>query len=405
MDSKSNPSLWKNKTFVKMFLSFTVTNLGDWIDYFAILLIFAYKWHASPFFMGILIVIYMGPGVLFGQIAGVLADRFNKLRLMITSDLVSGILTLLLIFAPSLLWATILLLIRSTLASQSDATQQALVRHVVDEELLLKATTTNAIVFQLAKVVGPLIGALIVTILNPQICLLVNGISFFASALILFSIRLPGKTISHREDESQKSIVKGWQEGWKTVITSRIIVIPMITFLIGLFLVMVAEGQTVVLLRLEAPSNPSLLGQIMGISGVGSIIGIIFINMKKVIKYGWLIGSGAVLLGLGYLGLGLYKSDISVIWLHLAAILQGLGVGIVWATYNYLLQKESSKHLIGRVMGINNSMQSAMQIIGPFLGGVFVTLLGVHHIFQSMGILVSVLGLAILTFQKFLFAL
>jgi len=73
--------------------------------------------------------------------------------------------------------------------------QLAYVREVVKEDQLLQASTLQNIMFQIAKVVGPFLGAAALTITTPKACILVNAAACMISISVLFSLKKAGKNI------------------------------------------------------------------------------------------------------------------------------------------------------------------------------------------------------------------
>ncbi|MCP4473542.1 MAG: MFS transporter [Gammaproteobacteria bacterium] len=106
----SETTIWRNFRFVRFFISFTIGNIGDWFDIFALQIIFVHEWQASPMLMGVLILFYFLPTIVLSPIAGVWADRVSQRNLMLVTDSLASILTLGLYFSPNVLSALILLL-------------------------------------------------------------------------------------------------------------------------------------------------------------------------------------------------------------------------------------------------------------------------------------------------------
>lgn len=95
-------SIWKNKQYTKFFCSFTLSNIGDWFDFFALQIIFAHQFMASPMVLSSLLVIYMAPMAFLGMFSGIIADRFNKKIILISTDILSGLATIGLILSPNM---------------------------------------------------------------------------------------------------------------------------------------------------------------------------------------------------------------------------------------------------------------------------------------------------------------
>ncbi|MCP4474021.1 MAG: MFS transporter [Gammaproteobacteria bacterium] len=187
--AENNRSIWHNSDFVKFFLSFTIGNLGDWFDFFALQIIVVHRFGGSPVEVSLLIVVYMLPFALFSVFSGIVVDRFNKKWLLFFTDFFSGLLTLGMIFAPKMIILMPLIFIRSTISNFNSPSQQAAVKQLVLPQQLLKASAYSAIAFQLCRILGPLLGAVVIAHYSARFCLSINAVSFFVSAVILLSMR------------------------------------------------------------------------------------------------------------------------------------------------------------------------------------------------------------------------
>ncbi|MCF6765640.1 hypothetical protein L3V82_07635 [Thiotrichales bacterium 19S3-7] len=71
-------TIWKNHQFSRFFVSYTIGNIGDWFDIFALQIIFVLEWHASPIVLSIMILFYFLPSIILGPFAGALTDKVSK---------------------------------------------------------------------------------------------------------------------------------------------------------------------------------------------------------------------------------------------------------------------------------------------------------------------------------------
>ncbi|WP_047154778.1 MFS transporter [Aneurinibacillus tyrosinisolvens] len=176
-DRRLHDSLWKNRNFT---VASSLSNVGDWLDFVAVVTLFSYIWKAEPMLVSLLPLMYAVPGIMLSQAAGILADRMNKLNIMIYTDVTRCFFTAGLLMAPSPYWMLLILLFRSIAGVFHLPAQQALLRCIVKDEHVLKATTLNGTVFQLAKVFRPITGAALVTmiiqIIDVQLAVLLRSI-------------------------------------------------------------------------------------------------------------------------------------------------------------------------------------------------------------------------------------
>ncbi|WP_171016898.1 MFS transporter [Pseudalkalibacillus caeni] len=398
-------TIWQNKTFMKMFTAYSISIFGDWFDIIAISVLLAYTWNSDPLLIALVPITFALPGILLGSFAGVLADRWRKVHIMFFADIISSGLTLLLLMADNIYAVLPVLFLRSTIGLLNMPAQQALTRNVVTEEQLLKATSMNQIVNQMAKVAGPLLGALVLAVLSPKLCILINAISSVMSASILFTLRNIKENEKHTDllnDEQKPGFRDSWKEGFSFILQRKIILFTMAYSLMGLMAIQFVDGQFAVLFREIAPNRPSLIGWVIAASGLGAVISMMCINRFKTIKYGWAIAGGNSLIGISFAGIGSLGVGVHAAWPILLGLLAGLGNGIWMVAYNYLLQQESSKEMVGRIFGIQNSLSSIVFIVAPLSGGTLIHFMGPSQIFQWLGISVCIIGAIGLVFQRYI---
>ena len=405
--TQSKQHLFHNKIYARMYLAYATATFGDWFDALAIQVLVGYRWQVSPFMLVLIPVVMAFPGVLLGSVAGVLADRLNKLKLMRMCDLLTMLLTLFILIAPNMGWLLLLIGLRAAISTINVPAQQSMTRSIVREEQLLQATSLNGVVNQGSKIAGPLLGGVALTLLSPQWCIVVNAVMRGLSYVLLL-------TISYRADsyvaeaisstgEQRNSIFTMLAEGWGFIIRKRILLNMMLYSIAGTVVIQMIDFQFTSLFRAISPHNEALLGWMVTASGVGAVCTIWIINKWCSAGTGsWRLGLSYVLLGTSIIGLGFLHTNSSMLWILILGLILGIGNGMFFVTFNYNLQKETPSHMTGRVFGIQSSVTSVIMLVAPLAGGMLVELAGAALIFVRLGILLSFLGLAGLIFKRFL---
>ncbi|UOQ45624.1 MFS transporter [Halobacillus salinarum] len=395
-------SLWKNRKFIKFFGANACSNLGNWFDFIAVLILFRYTWKADPLLIALIPVMYAVPSMFLGQLAGVFSDRRNKLILLIYSDWIRAGFTFLLLFMPSPLFSLPVLLLRNTAGVISLPAQQGLMRMVVHEEHLMKAVTMNGSVYQLMKVAGPLAGGSVTGFFSPGFAIGINAVSFVLSGVVLMLIPMTKREKEKRiRKTNDVSFFISWREGWAVVLKSRILLASMIFGVFSTLTIQMIDAQIVTLFSEVFPERAELTGWAVSFIGMGSFLIVMLLNkMNKIEKYGWFFGTGSLLIGLMILGFGLLgEYDLAGAALVLSFI-GGVGNGLTFTAVNYMIQKEPPEEVIGRVSGIVDSTLSLLFIVGPLLGGIMIRELSVLQAFKMIGVVLCLLGTAGLVFQK-----
>jgi len=405
-------SVWRNRIFTKMYSAYAISSFGDWFDAFAIEILVAFRWRADPYMIALIPVMLALPGILFGSFAGVIADRWKKVKLMMLADVAETLLTIFLLFAPGMYWLLPLLALRATMGVFRVPAHQSLTRQVVREDQLLKATSYNGLVNQFSKIAGPLLGAVALTLISPQLCILVNAITRFVSCILLFTLRhidqnaMDEKKQTESEatdhEEAKMGFVLLWKQGWEALVKSRILCSSFIVNMIVMLIILMIDFQFPTLYREIAPHNESLLGWMLASTGVGAFFTILILNRLDKVRYGPGIGGGAALIGAALGGMGLLTMESSEVWSIILGFVIGIGNGLCIVTYNYLLQKETPEGMTGRIFGIQNMSTSTLMIGAPLIGGVLIHGMGVNKVFFWLGMVVLIIGIVCLAMQRVL---
>ncbi|WP_340007163.1 MFS transporter [Paenibacillus sp. FSL K6-0276] len=404
--SQAGTSLLKNKVFMRVYSAFATATFGDWFDALAIQVLVGYRWQASPLMLALIPVSMALPGILLGSVAGVAADRLNKLKLMRMCDLLTALLTVLVLFAPGMVWLLPLLMLRAAISTLNVPAQQSMTRSMVREDQLLQATSLNGIVNQGSKIAGPLLGGFALSVLTPQWCILINACLRGCSYLLLLTVKNSevGQVSSDQGDkEEQVPLRTMWKEGWGFMLRSRLLLNSMLFGLVGALAIQMIDFQFTSLFRMIAPSQESMLGWLVAASGVGAIFMIMVMNkMNRGTGYAWKLGAGYALIGVSVGGLGLLQPGVSSLPVMLLGFVLGLGNGMFMITFNYCLQKETPPHMTGRVFGIQSTILSGVMIGAPLLGGMLVQAAGPSRIFLNFGIVIALIGVLGMMFGRVL---
>lgn len=399
-------SIWKNKTYVKLFISYAISTMGSFFDMIAVMLLFSYVWQTEPWVIALIPVVYALPHAILSQFAGIYVDKNNKVKIMLVADICTAVFTALLFFTTSPWIALMLLLVRSTCTIVHFPSQQALIRKVVDPDLILKAVTLNGTVNQLSKVIGPFLGASLSVAFSPRISFVVYVVALLISVSILITVRNV-ETVVNVDDkkiaDESESFWKTWRSGWYILFQSKILFVSFCFVLFAFTAIQLVDAQFAVLFREVYPTNPSVLGWAMSATGVGAVAVIFSLNrLKKLKKYGWFLGSSIFFIGLGFTINGLLKTGVSVMWPIAASLLIGVGVGIFSVVHSYILQKESPEGKVGQMSGMYNSFTGMILLAAPITGGLLVQWFDVFIIFYAVGFTIMGIGIFGLIFQNVL---
>ncbi|HYE12636.1 MAG TPA: MFS transporter [Patescibacteria group bacterium] len=211
--------LTANKNFLLIMTSRFVSFLGDSVHYFAL------SWYIINVIgqgkvLGLLLTLSTLPAVFLGPFVGVLADRFDRRKIMITVDVIRGVLALtlgyLVYIGQAPIWVffvvTLLLSISSTMYFPASG---ALFPSLVHETHLIKANSVASFLGTFTGILGPAVAGPVYGIVGPEGLFLLNGITFFFAAVCEFLLKPPA--MEHNAAAKAKNYLSNLKEGLQFV--------------------------------------------------------------------------------------------------------------------------------------------------------------------------------------------
>jgi MFS family permease len=314
------------------------------------------------------------PIFLLAPIGGAVADRYNRHRIVIATQVASMVL------AAALAVLTLTHLVRiwhlmaiAALLGVVNAfdipARQAFVVELVDREDLQNAIALNSSMFNGARVVGPAVAGVLVAAVGEGWCFLANSASYIAVIVGLLVMRVPRAPAAR-----PASVVEHVMEGFRFVSRSR----PIMALLLLLGLISLMGMPYSVLMPIIADqtfhSGARGLGILMGSAGVGALLGALSLASRVGLQgYGRTIALAAIGFGLSLMAFSLVRT----LWLGVALLLPvGFAMMTQMAASNTLIQSMIPNHLRGRVMAVYSMMFMGMAPIGALLAGLLAAWLG-----------------------------
>jgi MFS family permease len=179
--------LRSNANFRRLWLAQLISELGDWFYSLAVYDLLL-DITGSGQAVGWAIIIQLLPWFFMTPLAGYLADRYPRRRLMIVADVVRGLVVLGLLFVhtASGVWLVyVLLAVEVIFASIFEPARNALLPNLVRPEEILPANALSSATWSFALTVGAALGGAVAALLGRQVAFVVNSVSFFTSALLI----------------------------------------------------------------------------------------------------------------------------------------------------------------------------------------------------------------------------
>jgi MFS family permease len=193
LDGRSR-RLWRHPGFVKLWAASAISDVGSQVSALALPLIAALTLGATPWQMGLLSAAGSAPALLVGLFAGVWVDRLRRRPLLIATDLgrAAVLLTIPLASALGALRIEILYAVAlsaGVLTVLFDVAHLSFVPSLVERERLVEGNSKLEATASAAQVAGPSLGGVLVGLLGAAFAVLIDALSFIASALFISRIR------------------------------------------------------------------------------------------------------------------------------------------------------------------------------------------------------------------------
>ncbi len=385
-----------NRNLQLLFGGQVVSAFGDWL-YVLALAVLVYDLTGSATVVAALTFVRLLPYALFLPFSGVLADRANRKAIMIGADLGRGACMLGLLFVGSAgtVWVAFPVVFAATVLSSlfKPAMSSVLPPLVGDEEDLVKANSIWTQMDSVSLVLGPALGGVLVLLGVPQAAFLINGLTFFVSAVTLLFVRIPPREAPERPETGEE---EGWMSetlaGFRFLFRENEGVLAFLTLaVVSLAMVGGAFWTLTVVLAEEAyglgGEGAGFLNAAYGAGGLlgGFAAGLLSSRVRLAPAFLWSATASAVL----FLFLGLSPAGLLPF-----AILVIVGAIDIVADVNgtTILQIATPDDLLGRVFGAFEATLISSMLVGALVVGPLIDALGV----RAATVVFAVVGLALL---------
>ena len=357
----------RHRNFRLFTIGQTISLIGTWMQQVAVGWL-VYRLTGSALLLGLVGFVSQGPGFLLAPIAGVLADRLNKHRIVFTTQLIMMVQALLLgtlVLTDQITIGWILMLMAvlgGATGFDIPARQSFLIDMVGDRDDLPNAIALNSSMFNAARLVGPAIAGFAIAGFGEGWVIMLNGISYVAVLAALAAMRLPTY-----ERGRSGPVLRGLHEGLGYAfgfLPIRMVLLLVATVsLLGVpFSVLLPVVATETL-----GGGPRTLGLLMGATGLGALGGALFLAARSTV-----IGLGRIIM-IAAIGFGtalvLFAFSASLWTSVVLLVAAGFGMMTQMASCNTVLQTIVDDDKRGRVMSFYTMAFTGTAPIGSLLLG------------------------------------
>jgi MFS family permease len=345
----------------------------------------------SPFYLGLDDFLGQLPILLLTLIGGVIADRHDRRRLLISSQYVqmATALTLatLVFFGHVVIWHILALSFIAGLAQAfGGPAYQSLVPTLVEKKDLPNAIALNSIQFNLARVFGPLLAGATLAAFGTALCFALNGVSFLVVIVALLAL-----SIKHIKPAERKPILHDLKGGVAYVRSQPAIVALTVLAFLTTFLGLPLLTFLPIFARDIFHGDVGRYSVMMSFSGAGAVVGALIVAWLGRFKH---MGLTLLLVQLAFGVLVTSFALSRIAWLsYLLLFLDGAALLMVFSMTASLVQLIVPDHLRGRVVSIYMVAFRGGMPLGSLWGGYAASLSSAPFVLAVNGALVTLVAL------------
>jgi MFS family permease len=385
------------RDFRVLWLGAMTSSIGTWMQKVAQnWLVLTLTGASSAFYLGLDSFLGELPILLFTLIGGVVADRYDRRRLLVTSQVVqmsaAFTLALLVYFDIVHVWHVLTLSAVTGFAQAfGGPAYQSLLPLLVDKNHLPNAVALNSIQFNLARVIGPLAAGAALATFGMVACFGLNGVSFLfviAAILALHVTHVPSTSTEGMRDQLKGGLRYVRSQPQLVTLTvlgfiSAFLGLPLLTFL-------------PIITKDVFQQDVGLYTHFMTLAGAGAVAGALIVAwVGKHRHMGLLLLIMQALLGLTAVAFSLSK----VVWLSQLLLFAGGAMLVTcFSLTTSLVQLLAPQELRGRVVSIYMVAFRGGSPLGGLISGWLVTLIGsAPYVLALNGALLTIVALVAMT--------
>ncbi len=370
---------FKSRNYRLFFAGQSISLIGTWMQKTAVSWVI-YSVTQSKLMLGVAVFATLFPTAAFSLFGGIAADRYDRHKLLLLTQIVSSVqavlLTLAVIyFKNDVVLPIILLSVFLGIINGFDVpARQSLVKEMVDHPSTLpNALALNSSMVNLSKFIGPAIAGFVLEKFGTTICFALNAISFIPVIISLLMMRLPAHI---PKPKSERSIINEFKEAF--IYIKKTPEIGTVIAMVGAMSLFVLPYSTLtpVYAKDIFHGDASTLGVIDGCIGLGAFVGAIYLaSLKQGVNLPKVMAINCLVFGVGLM----LFSYTTIYFLSLLFIaFTAYGMMAIVTVSNTLIQVKVESQLRGRVISIFVMVFTAALPLGSLLVGTSSHYIGVQ---------------------------
>lgn len=376
---------FQSRNYRLYFAGQSISLIGTWMQRTAVYWVIFSQTH-STFMLGLTAFATQFPSFALSLWGGVVSDRYNRYKVLLTTQIASLIqavlLTVLIIVDPSSVWLILVISVVLGIINAFDVpARQSLVYEMIERKQdLPNALALNSSMVNLARLLGPAVAGIVLEKFGESFCFGINAFSFVAVIASLLMMRLP----KYVAKEHPKKISRDLNEGFAYLKHTPSIAIVILMLACMSLLVLPFTTLLPVYAKVIFAGSASTFGFLNSFIGLGAISGAIYLasqksgsDLKKILIVNTIIfGTGLILFS--------HMTNLPLALLF--AAITGFGMMSQTTISNTLIQTRVAPEMRGRVLSYFVMAFFGMQPIGALIVGSVSQYIGTPNTILAEGI-------------------
>jgi MFS family permease len=349
--------------------------IGYWIQQVAVGWL-VYRLTGSATLLGVLSFAANVPVLLLAPVAGIWADRFNRHRMMLATQVLEMLQAVALAVLAFGGWIEIWHIVALTVMLGFCVAVELPVRHayllelIGDKQDLPNAVATTSLVANCGRLVGPSVAGLLIVYFSEAVCFLINALTYVAVLISFAFIRVSPQSTAESHPSAWRGLKEGIAYAWRTV------PIRLLLTLLSLIALTAAPYSTLMpaVVHEAFDGNARTLGFLLGAAGGGAVCGTLMLasrgNVRGLLRF---IVAAALIAGCALVGLS--QSRLLPLSLVLMAAIGG-SILVTSVSINMILQTIVDDDKRGRVMSLYTAAFLGVVPLGAIIAGALADRIG-----------------------------
>ena len=374
----------RHRDFRRFLFGQVISLSGTWMQSLALSWL-VYRLTHSTVLMGTIGFLQHIPVLALGPIAGLVADRFSRRRIVLAAQIgftvqALALATLTLTGLIEVWHLAVLALVFGTINAFDIPARQSLYVYLVGKEDLSNAIALNSMTFNAARVVGPSLGGLFVAAFGEGVCFLINGVTYAGVIVALMTMK---EVEPAREGTAAAGdhLLEGFRYAWRHRFVRSVLLMTAVANLAAAPAILLGPVFADAIFGKGSPG----LGMLTGAIGIGAVIGTLVLAGQT----GTSRMRSVVLQSAAGMGCGLLVFATSA-WFAVtlaASLFIGFSVFRQLVAGNTLIQSSIADEFRGRIMALYSMMAVGMLPVGNLIAGASARVIGARWTVAAGGVL------------------